>query len=96
MKEEKKATKKAKGGDDLKKIEGIGPKIAELLASNDIETFEALATADVEKVREILAAAGPRYKMHNPETWAEQAALAAKGEWDALNELQDKLDGGRK
>ena len=99
VKEEKKATKKAKksdGGDDLKKIEGIGPKIAELLGNNDISTFDDLANADVEKVREILAEAGPRYKMHNPETWAEQAAIAAKGDWDALKELQDKLDGGRK
>ncbi|NNE26237.1 MAG: 30S ribosomal protein S1 [Saprospiraceae bacterium] len=96
VKPAKKATKKSKGGDDLKKIEGIGPKIAELLTNNGIESFDALANADVEKVREILAEAGPRYKMHNPETWAEQAAIAAKGDWDALKEMQDKLDGGRK
>lgn len=101
-KEEKKETKKAakttkgSGKDDLKKIEGIGPKISELLGNNGYTTFAELAAADVEKLREILASAGPRYKMHNPETWTEQAAIAAEGDWDKLKALQDKLDGGRR
>ena len=40
--------------------------------------------------------AGPRYKIHNPETWPQQAALAAKDEWNTLKKLQDKLNRGRK
>jgi predicted flap endonuclease-1-like 5' DNA nuclease len=96
---EKKPAKKAAAkdkGDDLRKVEGIGPKISELLGSNDINSFADLAGADVEKLKEILAEAGARYKMHDPTTWPEQAALAAKGDWDELKALQDKLDGGRK
>ncbi len=81
--------------DDLKKIEGIGPKIAEHLNNGGINTFQELADAPVERLQEILDNAGPRYKMHNPATWPEQSTLAANGKWDELKELQDRLDGGR-
>ncbi len=91
----KPAAKKAKGGDKLTKIEGIGPKIAGLLADGGIDTFAKLAKADVERLREILTEAGPRYNSHTPDTWPQQAALAAAGDWDALQKLQDELDGGR-
>ncbi len=96
-KTEKKAAKApAKGKkDDLKKIEGIGPKIASILSENGIATFADLAAADAEKIREILLAQGSRYKMHDPTTWSQQAALAAEGKWDELKELQDQLKGGR-
>ena len=90
----KKATK-AKA-DDLKKIEGIGPKIAGLLNDAGIVTFKDLATAKEAKVQSVLDAAGPRFKMHKPATWAEQAKLAADGKWDALKTLQIKLDGGKR
>jgi small subunit ribosomal protein S1 len=81
--------------DDLKKIEGIGPKISELLASSGYPTFALLAEADVEKLKEILAEAGSRYKMHDPTTWPQQAAMAAEGKWDELKKWQDELDGGK-
>ncbi len=81
--------------DDLKKIEGIGPKIAELLHADGIHTFAQLAATSAERVKEILHAAGPRYQMHNPETWGAQAALAADGKWDELKKWQDEMDGGR-
>ena len=81
--------------DDLTRIEGIGPKIAELLVAAEIRTFTALANADVDTLRSILADAGSRYQMHDPGTWPEQAGLAAAGDWDALDSLQDRLDGGR-
>ena len=86
---------KAVSGDDLKKIEGVGPKIAELLINGGIDTFAKLSVASVESIQEILDAAGSRYAAHNPSTWPEQAALAAAGQWDELKELQDKLNGGR-
>ncbi len=82
--------------DDLKKIEGIGPKIAEIMVSNGVPTFEVMANTPAETLKEYLLAAGSRYQMHDPTTWPEQAALAAKGEWDELKVLQDNLKGGKK
>ena len=83
-------TKAAK--DDLKKIEGIGPKIAETLAAAGIATFADLAKAKPAAISEIIA--GVRGN-HVPDTWPQQAKLAADGKWDELKELQDKLDGGK-
>ncbi len=84
-------TKKAKA-DDLKKIEGIGPKIAETLIAAGIATFAELAKAKPAKISEIIA--GVRGN-HIPDTWPQQAKLATDGKWDELKELQDKLDGGK-
>ena len=81
--------------DDLKKIEGIGPKIAGLLNEAGITTFAGLAATEAAKIKEILAAAGARYATHDPTTWPQQADLAANGKWDELNEWQDRLDGGK-
>ncbi|MCB0569405.1 MAG: hypothetical protein KDC66_06575 [Phaeodactylibacter sp.] len=80
--------------DDLKKIEGIGPKIEELLNAAGIYTFQQLATTAVDKVKAVLEEAGPRYRLADPGTWVKQAALAAAGKWDELQELQDHLKGG--
>jgi len=93
---EAKPAKKAESkGDDLRKVEGIGPKIAEILGEAGIDTFAALAATEADKIREILEAAGSRYKMFDPTTWPQQAGLAADGKWDELKELQDQLDGGK-
>ncbi|MBU0491705.1 MAG: DUF4332 domain-containing protein [Chloroflexi bacterium] len=81
--------------DDLKVIEGIGPKIAGLLASVGIVTFAQLAQTDVAQLETILADAGLQH-LAKPATWPEQARLAAAGEWDALTQLQDQLKGGRR
>jgi len=100
-KEETKEGDEAKGGDtleqsdDLKAIEGIGPKIAEHLNNAGITTYAGLAGASVDKLKEILSAAGPRYKSHNPTTWPRQAQMAADGKWDELKVWQDELDGGK-
>jgi large subunit ribosomal protein L27 len=91
-----KATPKAKAkADDFRKIEGIGPKIAELLNSAGISTFVELANLDVAKIKSILDEAGSRYKSHDPTTWPAQAEIAASGDWDKLKKWQDQLDGGR-
>ncbi len=92
--EETKAEEKSEA-DDLTKIEGIGPKIAEIMNSKNIKTYSDLANASVDNLKEILAEAGSRYKSHDPTTWPEQAKLAAEGKWDELKKLQDELDGGR-
>jgi hypothetical protein len=65
--------------DDLTKIDGIGKKIAELLAQANITTFKALANAPLNTLQVILKLAGSRYKSYDPGLWAEQAqALADK------------------
>jgi large subunit ribosomal protein L27 len=81
--------------DDLKMIEGIGPKIEGLLHDAGILTWANLADAPTEQIQAILDEAGPRYRMHQPTTWAKQARLAADGNWTELEAYQDHLDGGR-
>jgi len=81
--------------DDLKVVEGIGPKIEGLLHDIDIKTWRELADAPAEKVQQMLNDAGPRYRIHNPATWSKQAALAADAKWEELEKLQDELDGGK-
>ena len=81
--------------DDLKKIEGIGPKIEAALKAAGIRTFADLAAKSAEELQAILDEAGFA-RISNPETWAEQAALAAQGKWDKLAALQDSLKGGRR
>lgn len=85
----------AEGSDDLKKIEGIGPKIAELLTNAGYGTFAAVAATTPENISAILANAGKRYTMHNPGTWPKQAEMAAEGKWEELKVWQDELDGGK-
>ncbi|MEL7021335.1 MAG: helix-hairpin-helix domain-containing protein, partial [Bacteroidota bacterium] len=58
--------------DDLKKINGIGPKIEKLLNEAGIFTYQQLIDAKDEELRAILKEAGPRFKMHNPADWNEQ------------------------
>lgn len=81
--------------DDLKMVEGIGPKIEGLLNAAGIVTWADLANAPTEDVQKILDEAGPRYRMHQPTTWAKQARMADNGEWAELEKYQDWLDGGR-
>jgi small subunit ribosomal protein S1 len=90
-----KAKAKTAKGDDLKKVEGIGPKIEELFNNAGIFTFAELEAAPVDKLKEILHEAGARYQMHDPTSWPEQAGMAAKGEWDALKEWQDTHKAGK-
>ena len=94
--EPKKAAPKADGEKDkLRKIEGIGPKIEELFHNAGILTFADLAGSDVEKLKEILAEAGSRYRMHDPTSWPTQSAMAAEDKWDELKAWQDSHDGGK-
>lgn len=81
--------------DDLKVVEGIGPKIEALLKEAGIGSWAELAAADVDRLKAILSAAGPRYQMHSPDTWPQQAGLAATSQWEQLDKLQDELNGGR-
>lgn len=92
----KKATAKKTKADDLKKIEGIGPKIAGLLNEAGISTFAELGAATPKKLADVLQKAGARFRLAKPDTWQEQAKLAAAGKTDELKKLQDQLKGGRR
>jgi len=91
----KKTTRKIAGKEDLKIIEGIGPKIEELLNKAGILTFETLATTEVATLQTILEKAGSRYKLHDPTTWGQQAELAAAGKWEVLKVWKNRLKGGK-
>lgn len=82
------------GDDDLEVVEGIGPKIAELLHAAGIHTFAQLAGAPVQQLRQVLETAGPRFALAKPETWPEQANLLARGDFVAFEKLKDELVGG--
>lgn len=85
----------ASKGDKLTTVEGIGPKIETLLNEEGISTFADLAAAKIETLTAVLEKAGPRFKMHKPDTWPQQAALARDGKMDELKALQDELNGGK-
>jgi predicted flap endonuclease-1-like 5' DNA nuclease len=80
--------------DDLKQIEGIGPRCAQVLGEAGIVTFSGLAAMNPDAIKDVLRAA--KVRVPYPATWPEQAALAAAGEWDALKQLQTSLIGGRR
>jgi large subunit ribosomal protein L21 len=88
----KEAAPKAAKADDLKKIEGIGPKIAETLTAAGVATFAELAKTSSEKISEIIAEVRGN---HVTDTWPEQAQMAADGKWDELKKWQDEMDGGK-
>ncbi len=80
---------------DLKAVEGIGPKIAKLFNENGITTWESLSKASISDMNAILEKGGERFKLANPSTWAQQAKLAFQGKWEDLQALQDELNGGK-
>lgn len=89
-----KATSSSKK-DDLKVVEGVGPKIEQLLNADGIKSFSQLANANPSRLKKVLDEAGPRFKMHNPKTWPKQALMAQNGQWDKLEKYQDRLNAGR-
>lgn len=80
--------------EDLSRIEGIGPKIDSVLKDAGISTYSQLAETEVSQLQVILKKAS--LSRFNPETWPEQASLAAKNDWDGLTALQKELQGGRR
>jgi len=80
--------------DDLSVIEGIGPKIADLLDGHEVRTFAVLAETSVERLRAILTEGGPGFRLADPTTWPRQARLAANRDWERLQQLKQQLAGG--
>jgi predicted flap endonuclease-1-like 5' DNA nuclease len=82
--------------DDLTQIEGIGPKISEILRGVGITRFDQLAASDVETLHGLLKEAGPRFALADPVYWPEQAGYLAAGDMEKFKALNDRLRGGRK
>lgn len=80
-------------GDDLTRIEGIGPKISRTLLDAGVTTFAQLAALTPEQISGMLRAA--KIRLAATDSWPEQARLAAAGQWDDLKALQEQLVAGR-
>jgi len=81
--------------DNLQVIEWIGPKIQELLNKEGIVNFQDVSDVWATKLQSILHDAGPKFQMHNPKTWPDQAELASQERWSELKEYQELLNAGR-
>ena len=82
------------GSENLQVVEGVGPKIEKLLKNGGIDNWATFGATSVERIQEILDAAGSAYRVANPKTWPQQAKLADEGKWDELIEYQKFLDAG--
>lgn len=90
---QKKRTKPL-AGDDFTRIEGVGPKIDTVLKEAGITSYAQLAESSVENLYTVVREANIRAA--TPDTWPEQAALAAAAQWAELDSLQENLKGGRR
>lgn len=91
----KAALGKAIKQDDLKVVEGIGPKISEMFNNSGITTWKALSETAVARCQEVLDGGGERYKVHNPASWPMQSKMAYEGKWAELSRWQDEHDHGK-
>jgi predicted flap endonuclease-1-like 5' DNA nuclease len=81
--------------DDFKIIEGVGTKIEELINKEGIYTYDQLSNTSPIRLSGILKKAGPRFQMHDPTSWPEQARLANEKRWPELQAIKEKLIAGR-
>jgi predicted flap endonuclease-1-like 5' DNA nuclease len=81
--------------DNLKVIEGIGPKTEALLNQEGIFTYSDLAETSPIRISLILKHAGPRFQIQDPSSWPKQAGLAKSGKWDELVHLKMQLLSGK-
>ncbi|MCB0640040.1 MAG: hypothetical protein KDC44_00300, partial [Phaeodactylibacter sp.] len=81
--------------DNLQIVEGIGPKIETILKDAGIADWGRLAAAQPDQLRSTLEAAGPSYRIHDPESWPKQAQLAKDGKWQELIAFQKAASGGK-
>ncbi len=86
--------KTPEGDDDLQAIEGIGPEVAELLHRAGIRTFERLSETSLGELTRILEAAGSRFGLADPLSWAEQASWLVQGDYIGFEKLKEALIGG--
>ncbi|SDQ11069.1 hypothetical protein [Flagellimonas zhangzhouensis] len=80
---------------DLKLVEGIGPKIEGLFHNFDIKTWEKLSETSADTCQKVLDSGGKRYRIHDPASWPMQAKMAYEGHWEQLAEWQEKHRAGK-
>ena len=76
---------------DLTKIYGLGDTMAEQLIEAGIDSYQAVANADIERLREIIAADGTDDQSVNEETWAKQAQFFVDDDLDGLDDYVETL-----
>ena len=81
--------------DDLKAVEGIGPKISGMFNDAGIKTWKALSETAVSKCQEVLDGGGNRYKVHDPASWPMQAKMCYEGKWKDLAKWQEEHNHGK-
>ena len=81
--------------DDLKIVEGIGPKISDMFSDAGIKTWKALSDTAVAECQKVLDGGGNRYKVHDPASWPMQSKMAYEGKWSELAKWQDEHDHGK-
>jgi len=82
--------------EDLTRIEGIGPKIQELLYKEGLVNYRLLSDTTTTRLEYIIEEGGPAFYTHRGKaaTWPAQAKLAEHGEWEELAKWQEQLKGG--
>ena len=63
---------------DLKVIDGIGPKLEKVLKTGGITTINALSKTNVTKLNKLVEKAGPRFRNVNPTKWINEAKSIIK------------------
>jgi predicted flap endonuclease-1-like 5' DNA nuclease len=81
--------------DNLRKLEGITPRIEAILNESGIKNYQTLSKTDNIRLKQILETAGEPFKNLDPQSWPFQAELAAKGEWARLQDYQSYLQSNK-
>ncbi|WP_339650477.1 hypothetical protein [uncultured Maribacter sp.] len=81
--------------DDLKLVEGIGPKIEGMFKDHGIKTWKALSETSLADCQKILDTGGTRYKIHDPASWPMQSKMCYEGKWEELAKWQDEHKHGK-
>ncbi len=81
--------------DDLKLVEGIGPKIEAQFRKNGLKTWADVAAAKPEQLKKVLVKAGDHYQLHDPSSWPEQCRMMVEDRWEELRKYQRKLSSVR-
>ena len=79
------------GNTTLQIIEGVGPKMQEVLNENGLYSFSDLSSKSATDLRGILDKYGDKYRIIDPTTWPQQALLASNRSWQSLIDFQHAL-----
>lgn len=76
---------------DIQKINGIGPKLEEVLHGSNIKSFQDILDTPMDTLKDIIKNAGSNFSLIDPSTWHDQAAIAVRGAWDEFEKFQDNM-----